>query len=180
MEGLDSLLLLIIKVTAQITQLGRSLFLLCWFRCSSLRVLNLILPLIFVFIVSPRYVHAEENIVLKSDQETATAGYYQLGWSLNNKTDNTIFLLEQTSNEGTQNKIIYQGRDTASVISGQPDGIYTYIVKSKDGQYISKPVTVTVKHHPLTTAFQFFTLGAIVFIAILISILYGNRQSSGQ
>jgi uncharacterized membrane protein YdcZ (DUF606 family) len=49
-----------------------------------------------------------------------------------------------------------------------------------DGSSIGKTVTITVEHHPLATAFNFFLVGAIVFIFILVAIIRGNRTQATQ
>ena len=163
------------KATAKITLLGRSLFLPFWFRRSFLRDLSSCF--LFVLFLSPPFsLYASEAIELNSDQTTATAGYYQLSWSQEEEGTDTIYIVDEVSESGKTTKQIYKGSDTATMISGKPDGIYTYIVHSEDRKFSSKPVSVTVAHHSLTTAFNFFWIGAVVFIFILIAILRGNRQ----
>ena len=163
------------KATEQITRLGRSLFLPSWFRRSFLRDFSSCS--IFVLLLFPTFsLYATEAIGLSSDQATATAGYYQLRWSLKYEDPDTIYIVNEMSESGMATKQIYKGTDTATMISGKPDGTYTYIVHSENNKYTSKPVTVTVAHHSLTTAFNFFWIGAVVFIFILIAILRGNRQ----
>lgn len=168
-----------LKATEQITRLGRSLFLPFWFRRSFLR--DLCGYFIFVlFLFPPFSLYASEEIELNSDQRTATAGYYQLRWSLKKEGADTIYVVDEMSDSDAATKQIYKGLDTATVISGKPDGIYTYIVHSEDNKFTSKPVTITVAHHSLTTAFNFFWIGAVVFIFILIAILRGNRQRANS
>ena len=163
------------KATEQVTRLGRSLFLPFWFRCSFLRDSSSCF--IFVLLLFPSFsLFASEEIELSSDQTIASAGYYQLRWSLKPEGSDTIYILNELSESKTATKQIYKGSDTATMISGKPDGIYTYIVHAEDKKFTSKPVTVTVVHHSLNTAFNFFWVGAVVFIFILIAILRGNRQ----
>ena len=87
-------------------------------------------------------------------------------------------MLEETHEGASSASIIYEGVDTATVISGKPDGVYHYSLRTTDGREIAKPVTVTVKHHSLATAFNFFLVGAIVFIFILIAIIRGNSTQA--
>lgn len=164
------------KVTAQITRLGRSLFLTRWFRCSVLRDVSSLLTGITIFFIPVLCASAAQNISLSSDQDKATAGYFQLQWQGSDDTD-TIYIVEETPTGAATPRVIYKGKDTATVISGKSDGQYLYQIHTSDGKHISNQLTVTVAHHSLTTAFNFFTIGAIVFIFILLAILRGNKQA---
>ena len=121
---------------------------------------------------------AAENIMLTSDQSVSTAGYYQLSWEMKNASPGTVYILEQTAEDAETAEQIYRGSDTATMISGKPDGRYNYVVRTEDGSSSSNPLTVTVAHHSLATAFNFFIIGVVVFIFILIAIVLGNRQQS--
>jgi len=116
---------------------------------------------------------AAGNVSLQTDQAVSTAGYYQLSWTLDEDKKNVVYLV--TEIVGENSIIIYEGTDTATVLSGKPDGTYSYVVRTKEDAHISNQVSVTVLHHSLSAAFIFFSLGAIVFIAILTSIFLGNK-----
>ena len=121
---------------------------------------------------------AAESIVLTSDQSVSTAGYYQLSWEMKNASPGTVYILEQTAEDAEKAEQIYRGSDTATMISGKPDGRYHYVVRTDDGSSSSNPLTVTVAHHSLATAFNFFIIGVVVFIFILFAIILGNRQQA--
>ncbi|MDZ7660887.1 hypothetical protein [Thiohalophilus sp.] len=118
-------------------------------------------------------------VELESDTDVATAGYYQLKWQ--NADKNVRFEIEEADNLAFDDaRRLYQGRDRATVITGRPDGIYYYrariaAVDGPTGSW-SDTVKVEVDHHPLSRALGFFSIGAIVFIAILVAILIGNRR----
>lgn len=119
------------------------------------------------------------ELELESDTDVATAGYYQLKWD--NADKNVRFEIEEADNSAFDDaRRLYQGRDRATVITGRPDGRYYYRVRivSVDGSTTSwsDTVKVEVDHHPLSRALGFFSVGAIVFIAILVAILIGNRR----
>ena len=116
--------------------------------------------------------------MLSSDQSVSTAGYYQLSWEMKNASSEAIYILEQKAAGADAAEQIYRGSDTATMISGKPDGRYHYVVRTDDGSSSSNPLTVTVAHHSLATAFNFFIIGVVVFIFILIAIVLGNRQQS--
>ena len=110
---------------------------------------------------------------LVSDASLSKAGYFQLHWT-NNKTGN--FILEEASTPDFSNAItLYQGPDTATLISGRKNGNYFYRVRGTSGDDSwSKAVEVKVAHHPLSRALLFFSLGAIVFLATLTMVIRGN------
>ena len=119
------------------------------------------------------------SLDLEADQKLSTAGYYQLSWSPAGDSPGA-YILEESRDGKAGKEVIYQGSDTATVISGKPDGVYHYTLRSVDGSSASSPVTITVKHHSLATAFNFFLIGAVVFIFILVAIIRGSCASATQ
>jgi hypothetical protein len=121
---------------------------------------------------------------LQTDTAVATAGFYRLIWS-DAGTGLPVYELQE-SDDGSFSSpyTVYTGQDQASVLSGQPNGRYTYRVRAKfdDGSISdwSQPVSVTVAHHPLSRAFAFFAAGAVVFLATLGLIIVGNRRAEGE
>lgn len=116
------------------------------------------------------------TLTLHSDTDTATAGYFQLNWQSNIPTDG-FALYESMYEDFSHASLVYRGSDLGTVISGKPDAVYYYRVTRQQPPVItSNTIHVTVRHHSLRTAFYFFTIGAIVFIATLLLILYGHRQ----
>lgn len=118
-------------------------------------------------------------VELKADTDVASAGYYQLKWTT--ADDSVTVELQEADNARFENaESLYQGRDRARIVTGRPDGTYYYRARAIDdtgatGAW-SDIVKVQVKHHPLSRALGFFTVGAIVFLSILIAILIGNRR----
>jgi len=110
---------------------------------------------------------------LKSDSSESTAGYYQLHWS--NKQPVDYILQESRKPDFSDATILYHGRDTATLVSGRRNGAYYYRVRNAvAGNDWSNSVEVQVTHHPLSRAFMFFALGALVFVATLIVVIRGN------
>jgi hypothetical protein len=115
---------------------------------------------------------------LQANTDLATAGYYQLQW--HDGDQHVRFQLQEADNpQFEQARQLYQGPDRARVITGRPDGEYYYRlrvlgVNGSTGDW-SAPVRVEVQHHSLSRAFAFFGVGAVVFLAILIAIVVGNR-----
>ena len=124
-------------------------------------------------------VFASTLVVLESDTDMATAGYYQLRWE---SADAATRLVESTDPAFVDARVIYAGPDTARLVSGKPNGTYYYRLESDDRAagapvaVVSKTLKVTVEHHSMTRAFTFFATGAVVFAATLGLILLGGRR----
>lgn len=110
---------------------------------------------------------------LRSSAEVSTEGYFQLTW----QADVPVRLVEAARADFSNARVLYQGLDTARVISGKPDGRWFYRLEPADGGApISEPLTVSVAHHPLQRAVAFFGGGALVFAATLGLVVFGSRS----
>lgn len=142
----------------------------------SLCVQFLLLLLLLPLAANAKPLHSVE---LSSDTQTATAGYFQLRWQ-GDESHAHYRLLESDNPRFSPSKVLYQGPDLATVISGKHNGSYYYRVAELKGSKpvaVSNTVMVEVAHHSLAKAFLFFAIGAIVFLATLSLILQGNRHS---
>ena len=121
---------------------------------------------------------------LSTSTDISTAGYFQLNWQGQNSS--SLYQLEESANaQFSTTKLIYEGHDTASVISGRSNGKYLYRVReinteSKISGEWSEPVRISVEHHSLTKALGFFFIGLIVFVSTLLAIVRGSKQISRQ
>jgi hypothetical protein len=118
-------------------------------------------------------------LVLSSDTDTATAGYYRLEWSWTRATAESggeFELQESTHPDFSDAAALYRGPDLATVISGRGDGRRYYRVRAKPDAAWSNSVQVTTAHHPLSRALAFFAAGALVFALTLAMILHGSQQ----
>jgi hypothetical protein len=144
--------------------------------CSPTRLLILL----FAFWLAPlNTVMGVQSVALASDTQVATAGYFRLSWHTEH-SPNLFRLLEADNPRFNHSKVIYEGPDLARVLSGKSNGSYYYRVAELQGHTpisVSNTVKVDVAHHSLTKAFLFFAIGAAVFLATLLLILRGNRQS---
>jgi len=115
--------------------------------------------------------------VLSIDNPVATAGFYRLSW---HTQDKKVELQEATSPNFQQPSVRYTGHDTASVISGVPNGVWYYrlrVLGDNGAGPWSHSVKVTVAHHSLTRAFMFLALGIVVFLATVVMVVRGAGQS---
>jgi len=115
-----------------------------------------------------------ESVVLRSDTDVATAGYFQLSWN----ADEPIRLVESKSADFTNSSTIYTGSDSGRTVSGRRDGELFYRLESAgSGAVLGGPLRVIVAHHPLSRALSFFGVGAFVFVATLALIVVGSLRS---
>jgi hypothetical protein len=100
-----------------------------------------------------------------------SAGFFSLSWSGAER-----FELEQaTAPDHVDARIIYRGGDTATTISGLPDGAYRFRIRADGNDTWSDEAVVGVEHHPLSRAFLFFALGAGVFLVLVLAIARGRK-----
>lgn len=108
--------------------------------------------------------------------ETSDTGHFQLSWD-SDDTDMVNFRLEQAAKEDFSDaRVLYEGSDHASSMSGYLDGTYYFRVCDESGTRCSETLTVTVQHHSLGQALVYLALGAAVFISTLVLIVGGHRR----
>jgi hypothetical protein len=114
---------------------------------------------------------------LSVDKDIATAGYFRLSW----ESDAPQVELNEATNPEFRNALTpYRGPDSATVISGKPNGIWYYRVRAvndADPGPWSETLAVTVAHHSLSRALLFLALGVLVFVAVVVMIIRGPRQA---
>jgi hypothetical protein len=114
----------------------------------------------------------EQAAMLAASPEESNEGYYQLSW----QSDGPVRLVESPDPDFATARTLYVGADTASFVSGRPDGRWYYRLEAaNEPRVISETVAVTVRHHSLGRALGFFALGAVVFLATLGLIVFGSR-----
>lgn len=69
---------------------------------------------------------------------------------------------------------LYEGRDTASTLTGLKNGEYAFRLREGQGDW-SETLTVVIEHHPLWKAYAFFGAGFVLFI-ILCGLLFRSSQ----
>jgi hypothetical protein len=115
-------------------------------------------------------------VELEISPETSNTGTFTLHWQ---GDEGQSFELMELSADG-DTRLVYHGNDTARVMTGLPNGLYTYRVRVDDNSSLgpwSAPSSVTVAHHSLIRAFSFFGIGLLVFLATVTIILRGERNA---
>ncbi len=121
---------------------------------------------------------------LQTSSELARAGYYQLAWEWTGGAASGFELQESSGESFGDPRGVYRGGDLATQLSGRADGVYHYRVRAhlEDGRVSpwSEVVSVTVDHYPLSWAFGFFGVGALVFVVTLVTIIRGARRGEAR
>ena len=99
-----------------------------------------------------------------------------MSWSAQDASPRQYELQQAFDETFSDPHVVYLGPDKATVISGLPNDRYFYRVRATDQGDWSERVQVDVKHHSLTRAISFFTLGAVMFIALMVVLVSGARK----
>ncbi|WP_018142355.1 hypothetical protein [Thioalkalivibrio sp. ALJ7] len=126
----------------------------------------LLLPLLWSPLV------ASATPAFDAPPERSTDGGFTLNW----ETDTAVVLEQATGPDHADARIIYEGSDTSTVISGLSDGEYRFRLRAAEADDWADQATVTVEHHSLARAFGFFAVGAIVFLVLIGAILRGRPR----
>lgn len=107
-------------------------------------------------------------------------GFYKLIWLIKKDDKNREFELQFSNQKDFEkSKTIYRGPNEAEFISGLKEGVYYYRVRDvKNKSEWSRPLKLTVEYDSLEKAWGLFTTGAVVFIAIVLFVIIGNRKSN--
>jgi hypothetical protein len=124
---------------------------------------------IAIFLILALIVIDAAAVELQVSPDLSTSGTFDLSWQ--GDEGETYRVVELTGDKVS--RLIYQGTDTARVVTGLPDGDYTYRVDGETAS--SEAISVSVAHHSLTRAFSFFGIGLLVFIATLFLVVRGER-----
>lgn len=115
-----------------------------------------------------------QAIELTADVAVSDTGHFRLSWPAPGEGA-VVTVEESTASDFLGARTIYQGAESATVISGRLDGTYHYRIRAGRGPW-SEPVSVTVRHHSLAQAFAFLAVGAVVFVATALLIISGHRR----
>ncbi|TNE62618.1 MAG: hypothetical protein EP335_11545 [Alphaproteobacteria bacterium] len=99
-----------------------------------------------------------------------SAGYATLAWP---DAAGETFLLEREADSGWT--AVYDGPDHATTLSGLHNGTYRFRLSADDGMP-GDVLEITVAHHPLSRAWMFFGIGAVMFAGLLGLLAAGTRR----
>lgn len=101
-------------------------------------------------------------------------GYYALSWVWDGDGVETDFVLEESrSCDFSKPKLIYQGPDHSTALSGLLDGEYFYRVRAGDGAW-AEPIKIVVRHRSLKESIIYLVIGAAVFLATAVLVVAGH------
>lgn len=122
---------------------------------------------------------------LTASTQRSTDGVYQLSWS----DPGDVLLEESSSPSFADPRVVYRGGDQATTLTGRPDGVYYYRLRTPDGAHaleaeVAGPaepwLSVTVDHHDLSRALAFFGVGLVVFVATAGLVFQGARREQAS
>jgi len=117
-----------------------------------------------------------------SKENFTNSGYIKIEWDKGEGEKAFTYEIQQSEDEDfNEYEVLYKGRDRATFVSGLPNGIYFYRVRSiQDGQTSawSEVIKVEVEHHSLSLAFSLAGLGLVVFLLTVYIIVHGVRKQN--
>jgi len=136
----------------------------------------------YLFILSllllPSIASAYGSVEIKSSTTISNDGSFTLSWEM---PDHSLIELQQAAKQQNVFNTIFTGADSATVITGLPDGDYLYRARLADAQdnvsEWSPTSTIKVQHHSISRALSFFLVGAIVFVGTLLLLVLGGKAS---
>lgn len=132
--------------------------------------MRLISSLLVLLLSSPLV--ASATPAFDAPPERSTDGGFTLSW----EADTAVVLEQATGPDHADARVIYEGGDSSTVISGLPDGDYRFRLRAAEAHDWADQATVTVAHHSLARAFGFFAVGAVVFLVLIGAILRGRPR----
>jgi len=131
-----------------------------------------------LLLLLPLIASANGQVAIKSSTTISNDGSFTLSWEI---PRNSRIELQQATKQTDTFKTIFKGTDSATVITGLPDGDYLYRARLTDAQGDlsdwSPVLVIKVQHHSISRALSFFLIGAIVFVGTLLLIMLGGKAS---
>ena len=115
---------------------------------------------------------------LSVSTDLSAEGYFVLSWQVAVAGQNIQLQQSQSADFDSLRywPVTQQGQLT---VTGLADGDYFYRLVS-DSNAVIGPVKVTVQHHSLAQAGQFFALGFLLFAVLIVTIVIGGRRLREQ
>ncbi|MFS8615315.1 MAG: hypothetical protein FWJ85_00720 [Solitalea sp.] len=120
-----------------------------------------------------------ESIELFSSKDgVSTDGHVRLEWESPGALPGDLYQVQQAGDRSFgKPKIIYQGPDRATFVSGLENGTYYFRVRAPQQDW-SNVLELTVAHHSLALTYTLLGLGGIVFLCTAGMVLHGVRKSA--
>lgn len=102
---------------------------------------------------------------------TSDTGYVLLNWH----SRKPVSLMIATMPDFSDAVIVYDGQAHSYFLSGLDNGHFFLRLKEDDGA-VSPPIELSVTHQSLTQALWLLAIGALITLAIVVTILRGARD----
>lgn len=102
---------------------------------------------------------------------TSDTGYVMLNWH----SGKPVSLMIATMPDFSDAVTVYDGEAHSFFLSGLDDGHF-FLRLREDGGAVSAPVELSVTHQSLARALWLLTIGALITLAIVVTILRGARD----
>jgi hypothetical protein len=141
---------------------------------------NLLQMVMAAFLLSTCWFSAQAaDFKLSGPTDKVSEGYFNL--KVEGLGDEQRFVVEMAHNETFSNverQFEPLGAFRQLSLSGFDDG--TYYFRARSGEQYSNVIAVTVSHYPLWQALLLFSLGLILFAALVFTVVYFYRRSSQE
>ena len=115
---------------------------------------------------------------LSAHPAESSDGVFQLRWE---GGEGAVALEEAQRADFSDARVLYVGEDRAALLSGRASGVYHYRLRAGDrAGSVLADVQVDVSHRSLSTAFTFFGVGLVVFLATVALVVSGSRASARE
>lgn len=133
--------------------------------------------LVAVLLLLPDSVLSSSGLqTLQLDRQIATEGFITISWEQSNLSFPVELQLASNSSFNSLIKKIGLNNQHSVHLSGLQDGRYFVRLMQSNSQQLSKVASFDVQHRQLRDALKFFTLGAGLFITLVIMLFFYNSR----
>jgi PDZ domain-containing secreted protein len=134
-----------------------------------------LLAFICTFVIGTSRVNSAEFIQPEGSSVTSEDGTLELEWS-QEKGDTNTFTIERGANPSfEQSLLVYQGPDTATFVSGLPEGRHYFRLREGAGPWSDSVLIVEVEFVSGTFVVILLSAGTLCLIFLVTALVQGQR-----
>lgn len=115
------------------------------------------------------------EVSLTTDTTLSTEGYFVLNWETIDPSSQPVILQQSDSEDFSVDREFTLPSNGSITITGLDNGHY-YFRAYQEGSPFSNTVAIEVVHHSLQRALFFFSIGLVLFLILVVTIVMGNRS----